>query len=139
MTIRKFIIDHCPMYLFINTSGPEKIILALLNNQGEFVIKKNILAKYKQSEKLLISIDKLVKSASKHKGLKLLKGILVVKGHGSFTALRIGVATANTLAFALGIPVVGILEGEEATGLEKLKSKGLEWVVPVYGQEPNIG
>lgn len=38
---------------------------------------------------------------------KDLEGIEVETGPGSFTGLRVGVSVANTLGFALGIPVNG--------------------------------
>jgi tRNA threonylcarbamoyladenosine biosynthesis protein TsaB len=37
-----------------------------------------------------------------------ISGIVVTQGPGSFTGLRIGIATAQSLGFALGIPVVGV-------------------------------
>jgi len=46
--------------------------------------------------------------------LKGIDAIIVAKGPGSFNGLRVGVGTAKGLAFALGIPLVGIgtLEAE---------------------------
>ena len=148
------------MILFINTASSEIITLALLNKKGEILAKKNIPAKYKQSEKLLVGIDKLIGG---QKNLKKLTGIIAVKGPGSFTALRIGLTTANTMAFGLKIPVVGVTDGELGKivkeGLEKLKgsikgrlnqrsvkegmvklgkAKVGSYVMPEYGLEPNI-
>jgi len=37
-----------------------------------------------------------------------ISGIVVTQGPGSFTGLRIGIATAQSLGFALGVPVVGV-------------------------------
>lgn len=39
--------------------------------------------------------------------LRILKGIEVETGPGSFTGLRVGVSVANALAYSLGIPVNG--------------------------------
>ncbi|RNB91503.1 tRNA (adenosine(37)-N6)-threonylcarbamoyltransferase complex dimerization subunit type 1 TsaB [Brevibacillus fluminis] len=39
---------------------------------------------------------------------KDLSGIAVAKGPGSYTGVRIGVATAKSMAWSLGIPVIGI-------------------------------
>ncbi len=36
-----------------------------------------------------------------------LKGIIIFRGEGSYTSLRIGVTVANTLADGLNIPIVG--------------------------------
>lgn len=127
------------MYLFINTADSEKIILAFIADNGQILIKKKIEAKYKQSEKLLLNIDKILKD------IKDIKGIMVIKGPGSFTALRIGVVTANTLAWALHIPIIGIKldnkQNEELIkiGVENLKKiKKFKQVMPEYGMEPNI-
>jgi tRNA threonylcarbamoyladenosine biosynthesis protein TsaB len=75
--------------------------------------------------------------------LKKIEGIIAVKGPGSFTALRIGLTTANVMAFGLSIPVVGVMNGEMAViaveGLDKLKQAKLgSYVMPEYGMEPNI-
>jgi len=126
------------MYLFINTASIEKIILALVNRQGNILARKKIKAKYQQSEKLLINIDKLIKS-DRNK----IKGIIVVSGPGSFTGLRIGVTTANALSFAWNIPVVAVKQSDfgkmTEIGVKKLNQvKTIEYVMPAYGQEPNI-
>ncbi|MFH1890055.1 MAG: tRNA (adenosine(37)-N6)-threonylcarbamoyltransferase complex dimerization subunit type 1 TsaB [Candidatus Kuenenbacteria bacterium] len=130
------------MILFINTASAEKIVLILVNEQGAVLVKKSIQAKYKQSEKLLASIKKVLEV--KKKKIKNLTGIIVVKGPGSFTALRIGIITANTIAFGLDLPAAGVMNGEVREmieqGLKILKrSKQFSPVMPEYGREPNIG
>lgn len=59
-----------------------------------------------ESEKLLPTIFKLLKRAEKKWGD--LKRIIIVNGPGPFSAVRIGVTTANVLGFALKIPVFSI-------------------------------
>lgn len=59
-----------------------------------------------ESEKLLPAILKILKRAKKK--WSDLKRIIVVNGPGPFSAVRIGVTTANVLGFALGIPVFSI-------------------------------
>ena len=118
------------MTLYIDTTDNEKMIISL-KEQGKVVAREEIMAHRAQAEKLLPGIEKMLK---KNK-LKLadLKEIRVANIGGTFTALRIGVVTANALAYALGIPVKG--EGE--TGNVKSKNK-LHIVKPVYNREPNI-
>ncbi len=58
------------------------------------------------SEKLLPSIDWLLKELSIDK--TELEGIAVSLGPGSFTSLRIGLAAAKGLSYALGIPIAGV-------------------------------
>ncbi len=133
------------MYLYINTSQSEKIVLALLDKKGEILELKSIKAKYKQSEKLLSEINKL-KVKSKKLKVEYLKGVLVVIGPGGFTALRIGVATANALAWSLQIPILGI-ENKNNLDDKKLVDKKFKkilrlnkfrQVLPRYGKQPNI-
>ena len=79
------------------------------------------------------AIDKLLKT-QKIK-LSALKKIVVASYGGSFTSLRIGVITANALAYALKIPV----ESEMKTKKANKRFGRYSLVEPVYDREPNIG
>lgn len=120
------------MTLYLNTVSSEEIVIALYDN-NKLLIEKKISAPRQQSEKLIPAIDKLLKS----KKIKLsdLSNIKVENYGGSFTSLRIGVITANALAYALKIPV------EASSKINKKNKKfGLYSIVePVYDREPNIG
>lgn len=70
-----------------------------------------------------------------------LTGIVVFKGPGSFTGLRIGITVANTLAYSLDIPVVGTNGDDEwlSGGLDRLEKKENDRIVlPFYGAEAHI-
>ena len=55
------------------------------------------------SEKLLTLIDAVCRGS-----LKMLQGVAVSIGPGSFTGLRIGLSTAKGLCFGLGIPLAAV-------------------------------
>lgn len=118
------------MILYISTIEDHNIIVAI--KEGDKIIaRKKINAPFKQTERLLPLISALLKKA----GIRLnqIKKIEVANKGGSFTALRIGVITANALGFALGVPVM------EADGMnEKLSKLGFSVIKPIYDKEPNI-
>lgn len=67
-------------------------------------------------------------------------GIVVMRGPGSFTGLRIGMTVMNTVADTMGIPIVG-QEGDDwlETGLARLRAgENDRLVMPHYGREANI-
>lgn len=121
------------MLLLINTALANKIIIALAKDNNKIIKKIEKQVKYHESEKLLGFIDQLLKQAKLK--LKDLKGIAVVTGPGSFTAIRIGVTVANTLAWSLDIPLRGF-KAEDKINYTKISSKKL--VLPHYGKVPNI-
>lgn len=117
------------MELYIDTSKNEYFSL-ILKKDGDIMAKTKVKAKFRQSEKLLPVIDSLLKKNDVN--IKQIKKIKVSdKGEG-FSSLRIGVVTANALAYGLGIPCVSFNDKEIKTGEFSL-------VQPVYSQEPNIG
>jgi tRNA threonylcarbamoyladenosine biosynthesis protein TsaB len=66
--------------------------------------------------------------------LQDLKGLVVYSGPGSFTGLRIGIATANALAYSVKIPVVGA-NGSDwiAGGIEKILGGNNDYIaLPDY-------
>ena len=58
------------------------------------------------SDQILEKIDQLIKKTDIQ--LADLKGIMVIKGPGSFTGLRVGIAVANQFAHQLKIPIIGL-------------------------------
>jgi tRNA threonylcarbamoyladenosine biosynthesis protein TsaB len=58
------------------------------------------------SRRLLPAVDTLLSLLRLRPGV--LQGVAVSLGPGSFTGLRIGVATAKTFAWSLGLPVAGV-------------------------------
>jgi len=69
-----------------------------------------------------------------------LSGLVVFRGPGSFTGLRIAATVMNTLADSLAIPIVGTLGNKwESDGLGLLKrNKNHRLVLPEYGSLPNV-
>lgn len=90
--------------LAIDTSNPVMGIAILSENKivGELVtnIPKD------HSGRLMPAIDQLLSDVEMD--VKELDKIVVAKGPGSYTGVRIGLTTAKTLAWALDIPIVGI-------------------------------
>ncbi len=116
------------MTLIIDTSDSKYIKLKI---EGFSSIKKPAL--FQQAEKLLPSLLQLLKKEKLD--LKDIKRIKVADSGDSFTALRIGLLTANTLAYALKIPI----ESLDDKSNQPLNIKGLNIIKAQYQSEPNIG
>lgn len=136
------------MILLISTESNKRFSVALATKDAVQVV---IMVKepFQQSEQLLQSIDTLRDDARPD-------AIVVVNGPGDFSALRIGVSTANALAYAWDIPVAGVmlhdswLEKSDDDKLALILKQGLvaledlsvrkdTFVLPDYKREPNIG
>lgn len=90
------------------------------------------------ADRLLEEIDLFL--AKHDMNIQSLNGLVVYKGPGSFTGLRIGITVMNTLADGLNIPIVG-LTGEDwrQKGIAMLEKGNTHHIVlPEYGSLPNI-
>jgi tRNA threonylcarbamoyladenosine biosynthesis protein TsaB len=67
-------------------------------------------------------------------------GVVVFRGPGSFTGLRIGITVANALAYGQSVPIVGAL-GDDwlKQGLAQLAAgQNDKIILPEYGAEAHI-
>jgi tRNA A37 threonylcarbamoyladenosine modification protein TsaB len=118
------------MILYINTIKERSSkIEIILEDEGITLAKKDADASMRQAEMLLPMIKEVLKAANKE--LTDIRTVKVANRGGSFSSLRIGVVTANALAYALGIPVAG----EHGKALQE---GGIGIVEPESDREPNI-
>lgn len=131
------------MILYIDTTNNTEMILALFKKEKEnYILQKikNIPALRRQAEKLLPSIEKLLNSFSLT--IKDVEMIVVNNYGGSFTSLRIGVVTANALAYAAKTEIrSGRLEEKKLIVDKKIVKKFSSHFIieAMYSSEPNIG
>ncbi len=88
--------------LAIDTASLRWIAVAIAHGR-DAPLAKQLDAPRDQSRRLLAMIDDAL--AGDRTGLE---AIVVVTGPGSFAGLRVGIATAQALGFALGVPVHGV-------------------------------
>ncbi|MDD3711506.1 MAG: hypothetical protein PHP37_02840 [Patescibacteria group bacterium] len=119
------------LILSINTADNEIIDLSL-EKEGTLLSHKRIKAHRSQAEKLLPAIEKLMLSAKERLGS--LTKIKVEHRGSSFTSLRIGVLTANALAYALGIPVETFVADKKNVK----KNNNFNIIIPKYDRDPDI-
>lgn len=79
--------------------------VAILDMEISHIVQKRLETDRGQAEFLIPMIEEIVQSAAMN--MKDLDCIAVTRGPGSFTGVRIGLATAKTLGLALDIPVYG--------------------------------
>ncbi len=129
-------------FLLIDTvSEPATVAIV---TQRSVLAKATVADRRQLSEQLLSRIDGLSREA--RQPLDGLAAIGIVSGPGPFTALRIGTAVANALAYANRTPLVpaGADEVPSLAAFAALVHQRLEAgktvraVLPTYGREPSI-
>jgi hypothetical protein len=98
-----------PWLLTIDTAT-SLVLVATGTPAGELLASRSAPAEHRHGERLLAMIDALVAET----GLELsaLGGVIVGTGPGAFTGLRVGLATAKTVAHELGVSIAGVSTGE---------------------------
>lgn len=85
------------------SSGSTGVALAV---DGRVLASSVAFRPYRHSENLFERIEEVLKEAALDKGA--LTGVAVTNGPGSFTGLRVGLATAKGLAYGLNVPLAGV-------------------------------
>jgi hypothetical protein len=118
------------------------IVVAAGTPDGHVLATESFEGRYRHSQELLPAAIRVIERA----GLRLadLRGVVVGTGPGAFTGLRVGIATAKTLAHELGCPIVGIptstalLAGVEGAGRLWLPSGPRDRVLVTLGADPIV-
>ncbi len=92
------------MNMLVFDTSTDMLAVAVKNDEGEFFSHST--RGFRHSETLLPAIEHCLAEASLP--LRQIGLIACTSGPGSFTGLRIGMATAKGLSLALGIPWVGV-------------------------------
>lgn len=124
--------------LYINTTALDQAEIALISVHK--LVKKTFKIRRNLSERLLVAIDRLLTSQNLPPGG--LGRIVVRVGAGSFSGMRVGVATANALGYALQIAVYSIESPGQLGNLTPYglteKSTRRALVTPRYSAPPTI-
>lgn len=92
--------------LILGLNTATSITQIALVQENKIIAENSWKSEQNESEKLLPELTKLLRKADKK--WKDINKIAVIQGPGPFTALRVSIAVANALAYALNIPIIGV-------------------------------
>lgn len=123
------------MYLAIDNTETEAVVFFISHDGKEW-------HKFERPQNregaLLAGIDEILKEQNVE--INKIKGVAVRVGKGRFTATRVATTVANTLSFALKIPVVAVKDIDlEIIGSQIDAVKPGEYIHALYSGEPRIG
>lgn len=125
------------MIIALKTDNPVTE-LYLVNPEGSTIEQDINESENRLSHELLERIEQLLRKHQYH--LIDITGLIVYKGPGSFTGLRIGLTVANALAYAHHVPIAGTTGDDWINeGVDELSDTNPGGqVLPEYGSEANI-
>lgn len=94
-----------PLLLVLDTATRQPAV-GVASGDGNILRSRSWPSAHRHGEQLLSELEALLHEVQASTGQ--LSGIVVGTGPGSFTGLRIGLATAKVLAYSLAVPLVGI-------------------------------
>lgn len=94
------------MALLLSIETSTKLCSVSLHNNSSLIASQESTVPQSAAAQLAVMIDDLFSSSKQSK--QDLKGVIVSSGPGSYTGLRIGVATAKGICYALNIPLIAI-------------------------------
>ncbi len=102
--------DGAGKWLLGIDTGTTKIVVGAGRPDGSVIRVLDWPAGYRHGEQLLAGVEQLLAETGLSR--RDIAGIVVGTGPGAFTGLRVGLATAKTMAHALGLPIAGVGTGE---------------------------
>jgi tRNA threonylcarbamoyl adenosine modification protein YeaZ len=99
-----------PGWLLAVDTSTATIVVAAGTTDGRLLASKAFEGRYRHSQELLPAVVALIDEAALR--LADLAAVIVGTGPGAFTGLRVGIATAKTLAHELRRPVIGIASSD---------------------------
>lgn len=94
------------MVLLLSIETSTQCCSVALHEDGMLIATKVVETPRSAASQLAVMIDELFHTSDRKP--QLLKGVIVAAGPGSYTGLRIGVATAKGLCYALNIPIISV-------------------------------
>jgi tRNA threonylcarbamoyladenosine biosynthesis protein TsaB len=95
-----------PAYLLAMDTATRHPTLALIGLEVDVVQESQWESRHRHGEQLLEELDRLLARVGVQ--ARGLRGVIAGIGPGSFTGLRIGLATAKTISYSVDVPVVGV-------------------------------
>lgn len=109
------------LLLSIETSSP--ICSVALHQNGQLIAFNESATPQSTASRLAVMIDEVLKSGDCQP--KQLQAVVISAGPGSYTGLRIGVATAKGICYALSIPLISVNTLELMAYQVKMKSSDI--------------